>query len=88
MSEQVKDGGAAFPHGAYETYPKEVGYWEPTNPASGMTLRDWFAGQALAGVIDVCRHDTVSIGETRYGMFASKAYDIADAMLAARAGVA
>ncbi len=71
---EVKDGGNAFPA------CNEAN----VNSTMGMSLRDWFAGQALAGVIDVCRHDTVSIGETRYGMFASKAYDIADAMLAAR----
>ena len=46
-------GGPAFPAGAH----------------FGMTLRDYFAGQALAG------SDTIS---------AREAYDMADAMLAAR----
>lgn len=42
---------------------------------SGMTLRDWFAGQALAGVLDrVSDPDEVS----------ARCYRIADAMLAAR----
>jgi hypothetical protein len=71
MSVQEKDGGPAFPA-------------DPTRDHSGMSLRDWFAGQALAGVIDVCRGDTVGVGETREMLFAWKAYRIADAMLSAR----
>jgi hypothetical protein len=47
----------------------------------GMTLRDWFAGQALATLI--------SLHENRDGGWcesevATSAYDMADAMLAAR----
>ena len=61
----INDGGPAFPagnltHGGHE----------------GMTLRDWFAGQALAGML---------IGEwlSDKGV-ATLAYEYADAMLAAR----
>lgn len=49
-----------------------------------MTLRDWFAGQALAGVVTACRNDTRKGDETHEEMFARKAYAIADAMLAER----
>lgn len=53
----------------------------------GMTLRDYFAGQALAGVITVCNNDTELRNGTRpEDYFAIKAYALADAMLAARTG--
>jgi hypothetical protein len=44
-----------------------------------MSLRDWFAGQALAGIVTVSK-----FGFSDAGM-AEEAYDIADAMLAYRA---
>jgi len=45
----------------------------------GMTLRDWFAGQALAGLL---------AGDPNYlpGEYASRAYVIADEMLDEREG--
>ena len=42
----MKDGGAAFP-GAYMAHAKNDPYPKPVCDG-GMTLRDWFAGQALA----------------------------------------
>lgn len=51
----------------------------------GMTLADWFAGQALAGVMPVCVGDTPRAGEAMPQAFARKAFEIADAMLAERA---
>ena len=44
----------------------------------GMTLRDWFAGQALAGILAATR---VDINE---GVLAESCYLVADAMLKAR----
>lgn len=63
------DGGAAFPK-ALDPYG---------SASTGMSLRDWFAGHALAGVI-------ASEGEnmTPTGLAAQRAYGYADAMLAAR----
>ena len=61
---------------------KECG--PPRLVAQNMSLRDWFAGQALAAIISTCRSDTRENGETREQMFARRAYDIADALLSAR----
>jgi len=63
---QIDDGGPAFPaqDNCNSRYP-------------GMTLRDWFAGQALAGI---CAHmgPIDCIPDTKL------AYRVADAMIAAR----
>lgn len=79
--EQPNDGGPAFGHGN----PEQGG--DP-----GMSLRDWFAGQAIAGLLanedavgDIqitARQDGVAYPE----MAASIAFNIADAMLAHRTG--
>ena len=44
----------------------------------GMSLRDWFAGQALAGLI------AQSSQATSAALVANEAYTVADAMLSAR----
>lgn len=41
MSNRPKDGGCAFPFNAGEF---------GIEPSVGMSLRDWFAGQALSGL--------------------------------------
>ena len=48
----------------------------------GMTLRDWFAGQALAG--SMAFHGSLGMGFGP-GEVAARAYEIADAMLGDRA---
>lgn len=75
------DGGAAFPI----PHSNEPGAYEAE---TGMSLRDWFAGQALAGIFaggfaDTVPHDDVSNG-TASSPVACFAYLYADAMLAAR----
>jgi len=51
----------------------------------GMSLRDWFAGQAIPAVIEKCGGDR---GRAKYSTFeeyfAVTAYEIADAMLRER----
>lgn len=67
----VNDGGPAFP-GDQDSGCKGGG-------SEGMTLRDWFAGQALLGM-------TTNVNNTGACLtdFALFAYEQADAMIAAR----
>jgi hypothetical protein len=72
------DGGPAFPrpsadHGSYGSCEQD-----------GMSLRDWFAGQAVGSVMHMCAGDTLLPGESIETSFARKAYAVADAMLAER----
>jgi hypothetical protein len=79
------DGGPAFP--ATE-YPMRVGTYDEEGSAivrvssPGMSLRDWFAGQALAGIMSNCTGDgrTTWLPESA----AFHAYSVAEAMLKAR----
>lgn len=65
----TKDGGPAFPTPSAERVSGAI---------PGMALRDWFAGQALAGLLAPGFASAASA-------FAEDAYKLADAMLAARA---
>ena len=80
MNDTTNNGGPAFPVGAIEDADApgcfHGGY-------TGMTLRDYFAGQAISQIIATCAHDT-TYGMTRADYFAGRAYEIADAMLKAR----
>jgi len=60
-------GGPAFPANAGSLRYK------------GMSLRDWFAGQALAGMLAASVHESAD-----WQVFAEGAYAAADAMLAER----
>lgn len=75
------DGGPAFP--VADVYNKDGN--GITEGAHGMSLRDWFAGQALAGLLagglgDTIPHDDVTAGQQA----ADFSYGYADAMLKAR----
>jgi hypothetical protein len=66
----TNDGGPAFPTVARD------GNWQPHH--DGLSLRDYFAGQALAGMPwsrEISRKDQ-----------AKQSFQIADSMLAAREG--
>lgn len=52
--------------------------------ATGMTLRDWFAGQALAGICSNCDESGINGWAHSSKLAASVAYQFADAMLEAR----
>jgi hypothetical protein len=73
MNTQPNDGGPAFP---CHTNPLPG---KLANAPQGMTLRDYFAGQALQGAA----HRLNNPHEHR-DILASDCYEIADAMLAAR----
>lgn len=94
MSENMEDGGPAFPvHGGY---PGD----DPRNQimGGGLSIRDWFAGQALEqSILDYDRttrkgahengpvlpYAAKAIG-SREDIIARQAYRYADAMLTAR----
>jgi hypothetical protein len=83
MKQTPDNGGPAFPqfdviagdrdgHGdAIEAY---------TTATGGMTLRDWFAGQALASMAHQFPENII------WSNVAFEAYEAADAMIAARKG--
>ncbi len=79
MSQPIDDGGNAFPVYVPEGpiladgSPEYAAYTRP-----GMSLRDWLAGQALAGLL-ANPHIGGDVGAAARG-----AYMQADAMLAAR----
>lgn len=72
MSAKINDGGPAFPLNASDAWG---------GPVQGMSLRDWFAGQATESDVMHWRN-AVGIGCTRE----TAKYAYADAMLAARKG--
>ena len=82
----TKNGGPAFP-GACGHLLHPLGQDTLANIHGGMSLRDYFAGNALAmagslmGNVNAPESDTDSEG---FAVMAAVAYAIADAMLAAR----
>ena len=78
-SETIDDGGPAFPTGIQ---PND--YMHPGMPFEcGMTLRDWFAGQALCGIQACCNSEDWP-EKAWHNDAALSAYEAADAMLLAR----
>ena len=72
MTQAPDNGGPAFP-----TPQDEFGKNSPS-----MSLRDYFAGQALAGLAS--GHDEEGVWSWTPDVAADTAYKVADAMLAAR----
>ncbi len=72
----ARDGGPAYP------VPRNVAWDDEKNTVvAGMSLRDYFAGQALAGLTAIPMDLTKGRGVTSV---AEVCYLMADAMLAAR----
>jgi len=85
MSNSIKDGASAFPN----TIPQESR--DGRLVAHGMSLRDWFAGQALAGLLANPSGPIQANGMSGWGFtnctiddVAGLAVDFAGAMLKAR----
>jgi len=84
VSAEIDDGGPAFP----QPLAFDPANGNPVTTAmyfakvSGMTIRDWFAGQALAAMTAAPDY---SKGPCNQAM-AERAFVIADAMIAARKG--
>jgi len=87
MSAPINDGGPAFPTPGEDFIEGPQGRLPASawgmQGSPGMSLRDWFAGQALAGVISACYFTG---GPASYAEVAEQAYAYADSMLAARKG--
>jgi len=77
MSEQINDGGPALPTADAYHPSGQIAYGR-----KGMTLRDWFAGQALVGLLSGPAVEGVPTPDRK----AVVAYQFADAMLKARGG--
>ncbi len=78
MSKQIDDGGQAFPMPGSDQ----------NTPQDGMSLRDYFAAQTLAGLM-ADSQVTSRQDETKEGFWmriAKLCYFAADAMIAARKG--
>ena len=73
----AEDGGQAFP-AAFTVGPNDDLY--PPNP--GMTLRDYFAAQAMIGIMSTA--GGFDRADRRHDMVAEQAFKFADAMLAER----
>ena len=73
---KTNDGGFAFPNAPNGC--TDSGEWAaPIFP--GMTLRQWYAGQAIIGIANV---DERGGGSPDYKLWAANAFLLADAMLA------
>jgi hypothetical protein len=77
------DGGPAFPSlEIYEGYDSERGRYEVrSDTATGMSLRDYFAGQVLSAVYAARVEGGLDILQES---IAAEAYELADAMIAER----
>lgn len=81
----INDGGPAFPdpaRGAEQPIRERT----PEDEPQGMSLRDWFAGQALAGLSGVDLTDQLGKpAEEIVLLIAKSAYVLADGMLIEKA---
>jgi len=81
---KTNDGGPAFPKNLQFS---GMGYCANISAelTGGMSLRDWFAGQALCGIMGNSEHrDPLDNTESGCRVAAEHAYKVADAMIAER----
>lgn len=78
---KINDGGPAFPSEYVDYAADEIGNDVPIFArSSGLTIRDWFAGQAMQARLTGLSLPRLDIRNA----IAADAYAIADAMLAER----
>ena len=73
------DGGAAFPRPPYYV-PDDVLYIELMHEQDGMSMREWYAGQALIGLVIANENQDKPLG-WHPASVANAAVDYADAMV-------
>lgn len=78
MSKQIKDGGPAFP------VPDSNSHGHVECSHIGMTLRDYFAGKAMQSFTQGAVLPPGFDATEGLALVAARAYEVADAMLAAR----
>lgn len=66
--------------GNQPAFPPNAGWRDNGPDGRGMTLRQWYAGQALAGLIANPNMCPATLEEINHG--ASRCFDMADAMIA------
>ncbi len=91
---KINDGGPAFPSRRIENKPYHPCVAVPSEieverPVNGMSLRDWFAGRAMAALISARESLWQDSPEgskpiPEYAEIAEDAFNYADAMLAKR----
>ncbi len=77
------DGGPAYPY-IIETSHAPSGAPISTNIFPGMSLRDWFAGMALSGMLSAPNLKISGSNQVNEQSFALASYLVADAMLLER----
>ena len=75
------DGGPAFPRPPVQVAEDGSLYSTYKHGQSGMSLRDWLAGQALAGMLSYRAGSVMGLPKSAV---AQDAWDMADVMLAER----
>lgn len=83
MNTEQSDGGAAFPR-QHKRWDADDMRWVETEPEEGMTLRDYFAAKGMHALLPLISDNGRFFDSTKHEI-AAKAYEIADAMLKARA---
>jgi hypothetical protein len=79
---KTNDGGPAFARPGFES--ELAGRDYDGAPQSGMTLLDYFAGQALAGLLAFSPKGSRADDQYERGVAAEEAYDYAEAMVRER----
>lgn len=80
--DKIKDGGSAFPRTGSFT-ENQLGAYDSTS-LDGMSLRDWFVGQAIVGLLASGQWNNATVQDGFAEHVASQAGEIADAAIAER----